>query len=48
MIDTKNNLVILICSYNGSENLWSPLSVTYKKYWLDYHFRIFIGKNNKK
>lgn len=48
MVDESGNLAILISSYDGSEDLWRPLSNSFKKYWPDCPYKIFIGTNNKK
>ena len=36
----KNNVAILICSYDGAEDLWLPLSETYERYWPDCPYKI--------
>ncbi len=43
----KENVAILICSYDGGEDLWLPLSETYKKYWPDCPYKIYLGTNFK-
>lgn len=47
----KNNHIdhtaILICSYDGAEDLWLPLSETYRRYWPDCPFKIYLGTNQK-
>ena len=43
----KNNVAILICSYDGAEDLWLPLSETYERYWSDCPYKIYLGTNFK-
>ena len=50
MPDSNNqstNICILICSYDGAEDLWLPLSETYKDFWPDCPFKIYLGTNFK-
>lgn len=44
----KNHTAILICSYDGAEDLWKPLSQTYTTYWKDCPYKIYLGTNHKK
>ena len=49
MHEKKNShTAILICSYDGAEDLWKPLSQTYKTYWKDCPYKIYLGTNHKK
>lgn len=43
----EKNVAILICSYDGAEDLWLPLSETYKKFWPDCPYKIYLGTNFK-
>lgn len=43
----NSRTAILIASYDGAEDLWKPLSQTYKKYWADCPFQIYLGTNYK-
>ncbi|MBI51986.1 MAG: hypothetical protein CL779_02050 [Chloroflexi bacterium] len=43
----SNDICILICSYDGAEDLWLPLSETYKNFWPDCPFKIYLGTNEK-
>lgn len=50
MPDSKNrstDICILICSYDGAEELWLPLAQTYKKFWPDCPYKIYLGTNKK-
>jgi len=41
----SDHTAILICTYDGAEDLWKPLYQTYRKYWLDCPFNIYLGTN---
>jgi len=45
MSDTKKKISILICSYDGGEDLWLPLARSYKRYWADCPFDIYLLTN---
>jgi len=44
-IKSKLGISILICSHDGAKDLWSPLEKSYKKYWPDCPFKIFLLTN---
>jgi len=44
----KQNVAILISSFDGYEDLWSPLEESYKKFWPDCPYRCYVTTNYKK
>ena len=48
-MSTSNSkkVAILVCTYDGAEDLWKPLAETYKKYWEDCPYKIYLGTNFK-
>jgi hypothetical protein len=44
----RDKLAILISSYDAAEDLWIPLEESYKKYWKDNPFKIYLATNNIK
>ena len=42
-----NNIALLISTYDPSEDLWSPLEQTYKKFWSDINMPIYLTTNHK-
>jgi hypothetical protein len=41
------NTAILVCTYDGAEDLWSPIAETYQKYWPDCPYNIYLATNHK-
>jgi hypothetical protein len=44
----NKNVAIIISSFDGYEDLWKPLEETYKMYWSDCPYKIYITTNFKK
>jgi len=44
---SSHKVAILICSFDGAEDLWEPLAQTYKTYWPDCPYKIYLGTNFK-
>lgn len=44
----KAKVAILVCTYDDANDLWDPLNQTYKKYWADCPYNIFLATNHKK
>ncbi|PIB33291.1 hypothetical protein BFP78_03255 [Gaetbulibacter sp. 5U11] len=42
----KNNTAILISSYDGFNELWKPLEASFKKYWPDNPYNVYITSNH--
>jgi len=42
----SNHTAILICTHDGAADLWKPLYQTYRKYWPDCPFNIYLGTNH--
>jgi hypothetical protein len=43
----NQTIAILICSYDGSEDLWGPLHDAYDRYWPDNQYSIYLMTNYK-
>jgi hypothetical protein len=43
----KDNIAILISTYDGAADLWQPLEDAYKRYWHDCSYPIFLTSNHK-
>ena len=43
-----NKVAVLISSYDGSKSLWAPLEKSFKKYWPDNLFKLYLATNNEK
>jgi hypothetical protein len=43
----KDNVAILISTYDGAADLWQPLEESYKRYWHDCNYPIFLTSNHK-
>jgi hypothetical protein len=44
---SKDNVALLISSYDGAEDLWEPLEKTYIKFWGDIPFKVYLITNTK-
>ena len=43
----KNNVALLISSYDGAQDLWEPLEKTYIKFWGDIPLKVYLITNTK-
>lgn len=43
----KNHIAILISTHDAAEELWQPLCQTYREFWSDCPFNIFLATNHK-
>jgi hypothetical protein len=43
----KDNVAVLISTYDGANDLWEPLEEAYKCYWNDCDFPIFLTSNHR-
>jgi hypothetical protein len=44
----KNNVAIVISSFDGYSDLWKPLEKSYKLFWNDCPYKIYLTTNYKK
>lgn len=43
----KKSTAILVCSYDGAEDLWGPVAETYQRHWSDCPYNIYLATNHK-
>ena len=48
MVSSAATFAILICTYDGAEDLWQPLATTYQRYWADCPAPVYLSSNHKK